>query len=66
MERIIITKHPIQENKNEAVRLSKEAREVVRRMQRESGLRASYIVSKILTRVEDYVEFTEGGDVQMH
>lgn len=65
MARIVISKYAVQETKNEAVRLDKEAREVLRRLQRESGLRAAYIVCEILKKVEDYVEFTEAGDVQV-
>lgn len=65
MERIIISKHSVQENKNELVRLRKDAQRAVYRMQRESGLSASFIVSEIVRQAENFVEFTEDGDVQV-
>lgn len=65
MAKIVISKYAVRETKNEAVRLDPEAREVLARLQRESGLRAAYIVCEILKQVEDDVVFTEGGNVQV-
>ena len=65
MERIKIATHKISENKNEAVRLKKEAQIVLRQLQRESGLSASKIASEIILKAADYVDFTEDGDVQV-
>ena len=65
MARIVISKYAASETKNEVVRLDKEARQVIARLQRESGLRAAFIVSEIIKKVEDDVEFTEDDDVKV-
>ena len=65
MERIKIATHKIPENKNEAVRLKKDAQIVLRQLQRESGLSASKIASEIILKAADYVDFTEDGHVSL-
>jgi ATP-dependent RNA circularization protein (DNA/RNA ligase family) len=59
MESIIIKAHSLPNSKLKTVRLKEYAQDIIRQLQRESGLDASYIVSEIIRQAADYVEFEE-------
>lgn len=59
MKSIYIKTHRVEKCKNEVVRLQSDARKIVTRLQRESGMNASFIVSEIVRQAAEYVEFKE-------
>lgn len=62
MHSIIIKTYPSDSAKNDVVRLSPEAAEIIREYQRETGLTARYIVSEIIRQSQDITSFEKVGE----
>lgn len=65
MKPIVIKTHPVEKSNGNIFRLQSSAAAIIRMHQRASGLSACYIISEIIRKTADYVEFTEDGDVNL-
>lgn len=61
MKEIVITSYQVPEKDSNIFRLQTDAAKIVRQLQRQSGLSASYILSEIIRQVKDSVSFKYEG-----